>query len=99
MWIEQNLSKSKDDETVEAVLDFASVTSNGSVSQNDNVAEENVTNTVYEGNSSLISTSIKDIYNSNASLPEDMRFNSGHIISIVGYDHYSWCLQLLISWC
>ena len=49
MWIEQNLSKITDDENVEAVLEFASVTSNGSASQNDNVEEVNVTDMVHEG--------------------------------------------------
>ena len=49
MWIDQNLSQSKNEENVEAVLDFTPVTSNGSVSQNDEVAEVNVSDTIYEG--------------------------------------------------
>ena len=49
VWKDQNLSESKNEENVEALLDFASVISNGSVSENDKVAEVNVSDTVYEG--------------------------------------------------
>ena len=49
VWKDQNLSESKNEENVEALLDFASVISNGSVSENDKVAEVNVSDTVFEG--------------------------------------------------
>ena len=49
VWKDQNLSESKNEENVEAVLDFALVTSNRTVSENDKVAEVNVSDTVYEG--------------------------------------------------
>ena len=50
VWKDQNLSESKNEENVEAVLDFALVNSNGTVSENDKVAEVNVSDTIYEGN-------------------------------------------------
>ena len=49
VWIDKHLSERQNEENVEAVIDFASVSSNGSISQNDKVAEFDVSDTVNQG--------------------------------------------------
>ena len=49
VYIDKHLSERQNEENVEAVIDFASVSSNGSISQNDKVAEFDVSDTVNQG--------------------------------------------------